>query len=183
VRRRLAALALFFLAPAGPAWAGDAAYRALTLAQLGSFPMDSAQSYDSPIDAWADSEKKKPAKPAPLKIPAWIQKLNGAKVRVSGYMMPIDIDDEGAVQSFTLVKSIMNCCFGLTPNVNETVMCDTPDDKKTRFYMNVPLNVYGTFKVEAVRESGYVVSLYELSVDKVEKVDKADPDSIPKPLR
>jgi hypothetical protein len=175
--RALGVLGLLGLLGGVPAFGADAKgpYKAMTLAQLGAFPCEDPQSYDSPIDAWANAEKPKAKKPAKTVIPDWVKKLDGAKVAVSGFMVPFDVQDDG-VLSFSIVKSILICCFGQTPRVNENVMCQMPEGKPAKFLVNIPLRVSGTLHVAEVHEDGYLVSLYSMDVDAVEVIENPDPE-------
>jgi len=150
------------------------AYREMTLAQMGAFPYEVEHSYERPFDAWVESEKPKPKKQAKLVIPAWAKKLDGVKLAVPGFMVPFDAEQDG-VLSFCLVKSIMVCCYGLAPRVNENIMCDMKVGQKTKFYINIPIKVYGTLHVEEVKDDGDLIALYRMDVDKVEKIEKPDP--------
>jgi hypothetical protein len=150
-------------------------YQNLTLSDLGAFPYDTPQSYDQPIDAWVASEKRKFRTARKPVIPAWIRKLDGAKVSVAGFMVPFDVQENG-VTSFILVKNIMICCYGLVPKVNENIMCEVAKGQKEKFYINIPIKVFGTLSVGEVKDDGYVLSLYRLAVERIEKIDKPDPE-------
>jgi hypothetical protein len=174
LRPSLLGLALLLGAPLAVS-ASDGPYKSMTLSQLGAFPCEDPESYDSPIDAWANAEKPKTKKAAKTVIPDWVRKLDGSKIAVAGFMVPFDVEDNG-VLSFSIVKSILVCCFGQTPRVNENVMCQMPEGKPAKFLINIPLRVSGTLHVAEVKEDGYVVSLYSMDVDKVEQIDNPDPE-------
>ena len=164
MRAKAAAALLFLSFPwklvAGPLFFDTSQYQPLTLGQLGSFPIPEPSS-----GALGELPQKKKSAKA-LLIPAWIRNLNGKKVAVSGFMMP-SVNDEDGIDSFALVKSIMNCCYGLQPKVNETVLCDMVEGKKAKFYFNIPVTAYGIFKLDEIKEGGEVVSLFEMSVERV----------------
>jgi hypothetical protein len=149
------------------------AYKSYSLTELGAFPYDSPQSHDLPLDLLVKERKKKPRAAAQMKIPEWIRNLDGSKVAVSGFMVPYDVEDR-SVLSFALVKSILICCYGQAPKVNETVLCQMPPGQKTAFLINVPIKVSGKISVGEVKEDGYVVSLYRLSVERIEKIENPD---------
>ena len=159
-------LILRFFLSLGALYGAPSVIHEVTLVQLGSFDLDEPGIYDVPYDYDAKPRKK----PKPIQIPAWIMHLNGEKVAVSGYMMPVSLDDNGKMDSFTLVKSVMNCCYGVTPKLHETVSCYMPEGKWVDYYVNIPVRVVGRFKVELQREDGYLVGLYSMDVEKIEKL-------------
>ena len=112
-------------------------------------------------------------KPKP-EIPAWIKKLDGTRVAVQGFMVPFDVEEDG-VKSFNLVKNIMMCCFGLAPQLNEMVLCEMAPGLKAQFFVNVPIDVEGVIHVGEVRDNGYLVGIYQMKVEKVEKSKNPDP--------
>jgi hypothetical protein len=151
-------------------------YRKLTLSQLGAFDYESPETSDSALDAWVDSERTEKNGSKKFSIPAWVKKLEGAKIAVPGFMMPFDVDDDG-VANFTLVKSIMNCCYGVAPKLNEFINCTMLAGKKAAFLINVPILVSGTLHLDEVKaDDGELLSLYDMDVDKVEKIDQPDPE-------
>lgn len=151
------------------------AYRKLSLEQLGSFPCDSPEVSDSALDAWVDSERNEARRGKPVVIPLWIKKLDGNKVAVSGFMMPSQMDED-AMTSFILVKSIMNCCFGVAPRVNENVICMVPEGKKFPLYINIPVYIFGILHVDPIKdEEGNLAGIYSMDVEKIEKIEHPDP--------
>ncbi len=53
------------------------------------------------------------------KIPRQIEELNGKKIAVTGFILPVDFD-QGNVTSFILLNNRMGCCFGIMPRMNES---------------------------------------------------------------
>jgi hypothetical protein len=92
-------------------------------------------------------------------IPADIAKLDGQKVVVTGFMLPVRLK-EGLVTEFLLVSDPMVCCYGAVPKVNEwiTVRLATGIEP----LMDVPLAFAGLLRVGPVLDNGYLTTIYEM---------------------
>jgi len=58
--------------------------------------------------------------PADL-IPGQVRQLDGKRVRLDGYMLPVRMEN-GLVKQFLAIRSPMVCCYGVTPGPNEWVV-------------------------------------------------------------
>ena len=98
-------------------------------------------------------------------IPADVKKLNGATVRMRGFMIPMDQSD--TISRFALVPSLWSCCFGEPPQVQHiiTVHCEKG---KGVSYVSRPIVVEGLLEVKETREDGYVVGLFNLTCRSVQ---------------
>lgn len=92
-----------------------------------------------------------------------IQMLNGKKVAVTGFMLPVDFE-EGKVTSFILLNNQMACCFGIMPRMNELIYVKMQGNSSTKFMTDVPIKVFGKFKVG---EENVVGRLYGIEADRV----------------
>jgi hypothetical protein len=79
-----------------------------------------------------------------LVVPAAVQKLNGQKVSIKGYMIPIEMDGQG-VAKFALTEELNTCCFALPAVPNQWIIVTMP--KKTSFIRWDPITVFGTLHV------------------------------------
>ena len=102
-------------------------------------------------------------------IPADVMALNGATVRVNGFMIPIDQAEN--ITSFALVPSLFACCFGQPPQVQHTVICNAPQGKAVGYYPD-ELQVEGKLKVEEKKDEGFIVSVFEIDVTSVKPAVK-----------
>lgn len=103
-------------------------------------------------------------------VPAKIRALNGNKVHIRGFMVPIDIAG-GETRLFALVPSQMSCCYGMTPKLNGWVLVTTPAAKPASLgNVDCLLEVTGDFSSGAVRSESEDGSLYRLDAATVEKV-------------
>jgi hypothetical protein len=143
-------------------------YLPLTLGQLGVYTY-----VDYSDGAPAGSKAAKKRVKHKNQIPKDIQRLDGAKISIVGFMIPYNADGD-YVLDFTLVKSLAICCYGVTPKINETIHCNVPKELRIKMMVNVPLKLYGTLKVGEVWDNGYLLALYRMTVDKMEKASRQD---------
>lgn len=99
------------------------------------------------------------------KIPDSIKNLNGKLVSITGFVMPVNVDDEGNVREFALNGNYDMCFYGGPSKINQWVHVKMKDGAKARFSHN-PTTVSGTLEVGEVIENGQVMSLYRLNGDK-----------------
>ena len=97
-------------------------------------------------------------------IPEDVKKLSGSKLRVRGFMIPMDQADN--VTSFAMVPDLFACCFGQPPQVQHTVVATCPPGRSVSYFPD-ELVVEGTLKVEEKREDGFIVSVFQLDVASV----------------
>ncbi len=100
-------------------------------------------------------------------IPENIRALDGKRVLMTGFMLPID--EVRDIKEFLLVKSLWSCCYGKPPDIHGIVRCVMPKGKTTDYLFD-PLKVVGTFKVEAVLQDGYCVDIFHLNVEFLETI-------------
>lgn len=98
-------------------------------------------------------------------MPKRIKELDGKKVLMTGFMLPID--EVQNIKEFLLVKSLWSCCYGQPPDIHGIVRVVMPKGKTTDYFFD-PLKIVGTFKVEATVMDGYCVDIYQLQVESLE---------------
>jgi hypothetical protein len=133
---------------------GDLADRLDREHQVVSFGTLSSFAYGDPVAPASVSLRGRP------KVPDAILALNGRKVAIDGFMLPIDYDD-GGVTRFLLNASFDMCQFGAPSAVNERVDVTMTDGRRTVF-THRPIRVYGQFEVGERQEGGRLVSLYRM---------------------
>lgn len=114
-----------------------------TIKELGNFPFDPSKDTDVPSD---------------------VHLLEGAKVRVSGFMMPMD--ESFQISHFALMPSLVSCCFGQPPGPEHTIECRTPPDKAIGNTLD-EIVVEGTLHVRVKRQDDYTYSIWEMDVRSV----------------
>ena len=112
------------------------------------------------------SEDAKANKTQKDQIPAPIHALNGKKVSIQGFMIPIKLE-KGATKEFLIVKDQSVCCWGRVPRMNEWVSVRMTKDQTTKFIPDQPVTVFGTLQVGEEIVKGEVMSIYRLDADDV----------------
>jgi hypothetical protein len=133
--------------------------------KLGFEQLASYQFTPPAFDPAADPKAKPPT--GEEQIPATVKSWNGKKAMITGYMVPVKMD-QGLVTEFLLMRNTMACCFGTVPNMNEWVIVKMK--KGVQPMMDVPVAFYGQLKVGAMFENGYMTGLYELEGERMGEV-------------
>lgn len=102
-------------------------------------------------------------------IPKDVLALNGSKVRLIGFMIPMDQAE--SITQFALVPSLFACCFGQPPTIQHTIVVNCPKGKAVSYYPD-EISVEGTLKVEEKREDDFIVSIFEVDVISVKPAVK-----------
>jgi hypothetical protein len=100
-------------------------------------------------------------------MPKRLRELDGKKVLMTGFMLPIDEVEN--IKEFLLVQSLWSCCYGQPPDIHGIVRVVMPKGKPTDYFFD-PLKIVGTFKVEATMMDGYCVDIYQLHVESLEVI-------------
>lgn len=132
-------------------------YVAVSFKKLSSFK------YVEPIPGQGEDEAAKTDQ-----IPAEIKQLDGSKAIVEGWMVPMEVAEDGSVKSFVLVKTQPQCCFGDMQAMNEWVDVMMAPGKNAEFNVDLPMKVYGELEVGEKMEDGFVLSVYRMKADRVE---------------
>ena len=140
-------------------------YQLLTFNMLTSYPFREPN--------WAKMED--PAYIASLKldeqISPQIQAMNGKKVEIQGFMLPLDMP-EGNLRTFMLLKDQMACCYGNIPRLNEWVYVRVPEKKKVSIHQDVLITLLGTLRVGAKFEREVLTGIYHLELDQIQMAQK-----------
>ncbi len=97
-------------------------------------------------------------------IPASIHAYDGRKVVLTGYLLPLQLEN-GLAKKFVLMKDTNTCCFGATPKMNDYVVCQMTG-QGVEAVQDIPVQLTGTIHVQEKREDGYVVSLFTIDGDR-----------------
>lgn len=93
-------------------------------------------------------------------VPRKILDLDRTRVAVSGFMMPMRLDEEG-ITDFVLVKNQLLCCYGQSPALNEWIYVTM--DHPVPVTMDVPITVAGVLEVGADKHEEQILSLYRMA--------------------
>ena len=95
-------------------------------------------------------------------IPENIMALNGRKVAIQGFMVPLDVYQE-VVHTCLLLKNQSSCCYGIPPRINEVITVKA-SGAGIPLVMDEPVTVRGILHVGEIRESGSLMGIYILDV-------------------
>lgn len=104
-----------------------------------------------------------PSRPVADSVPREIQQLDGQRIGIVGFMLPVDFNGQG-VTEFILNASYDMCYFGAPTTPNQFIVVKMKDGRRTRF-VHTPIVVFGTLRVAPERRNGRIVSLYQLEAD------------------
>jgi len=93
-------------------------------------------------------------------IPPWLQTYNGRRVVLTGYLLPLQMEN-GRAKKFILMRDVTTCCYGATPNMNDYVIVSMKGEG-AKADQDIPVMVAGVFNVEETYDNGYVVSLFHM---------------------
>ena len=88
------------------------------------------------------------------KIPDKLKVLNGKKVAVAGFMMPIDQNQDGTTE-FVLNGNYDMCGFGGPISINQWMLVKYTGQGKVP-YTHLPITVFGTLEVGEEYKDGYL---------------------------
>ena len=150
-------------APAAPALPAPAVASASAsdFAILG-FDKLSSFKYEVPDD----SSKPAPSGDPDQQIPSTVREFNNKRVALKGFMLPLKVE-AGMVTEMLILRDQSACCFGATPKINEWVSVKMTGGG-VKPIMDQAVTLYGTLKVGAIRENGYIVGIYELNGEKMQ---------------
>jgi hypothetical protein len=102
-------------------------------------------------------------------IPADVTALTGSKLRLRGYMIPMDQAEN--ISQFALVPSLFSCCFGQPPQVQHTVVVNCPKGKAVNYYQD-EIIVEGFLTVQEKKDDGFIISIYDMECTSVKPAPK-----------
>ena len=99
-------------------------------------------------------------------IPTTVKAFSGKRVSLKGFMLPLKVEG-GLVTELLIMRDQSMCCYGAVPKINEWVAVKMTG-KGVRPIMDQAVTLYGTLKVGAIRENGYLVGIYQLDGEKLQ---------------
>ena len=158
-----AAVATRAATPAIPPPAPEVKIGGQSLVQLGfehlaAFPYEIVDSASGATPAEVEAASKRD------QIPAWIHIYDGKKIVLTGYMLPLLLDN-GLTTKFVLMKDTNTCCFGATPRMNDYVVCQM-SGAGVEATQDIPVQLVGVIHIAEKRENGYIVSLFTMDGEK-----------------
>ncbi len=107
----------------------------------------------------------------PPSVPDEVLALEGSKVIVEGFMIPMEFKD-GQVTSFLLAKSLQGCCYGVSPLPHELVEVTMPEGEGSYYVQWEPVYVTGklTIKIPSEEMPAYA-GIYHMVAESVDTFD------------
>jgi hypothetical protein len=106
-------------------------------------------------------------------VPERFRNLDGKKVLLQGEVAPADFA-LGRGSDFLLCYSVAKCCFGGPPKVQHFVSCRISKDLQGKrlpdWMWSGQIKVFGTMHVKMQKEGELTTSIYQLDVEKIERV-------------
>ena len=129
----------------------------VTLLWLGDFELE--------MPRWNDPEM---AEKMNAQIPERILALDGKRVEITGFAMPMEFGGAGSVTRMLLLADLMGCCFGIMPAFNEMVEVVIPEPGEKGVVNAEAYSVTGTIRVGAENNDwGYVTNLYRIEAEEI----------------
>ncbi len=101
-------------------------------------------------------------------FPDRIQRNDGEVVSIVGYMIPLEWK-ETRVPEFMLVRDLLGCCFGGSPQPDEWINV-IMEGEGADYFPYIPVIVTGKFKIEGIEdEAGYAAGCFHLAGTSVSK--------------
>lgn len=97
-------------------------------------------------------------------IPGIVQQLDGQKVLLTGFMLPMKMEGPLATE-FLLVANSMLCCYGIVPDMNQWVVVKTAKGVKPQ--QDVPMQFFGTLRVQPRFDAGALSAIYHLEAGRL----------------
>jgi len=113
-----------------------------------------------------DTVKSAPNVDPDQQIPSLVKAFNNKRVSLKGFMLPLKVE-AGMVTEMLILRDQSACCFGATPKINEWVSVKMIGGG-VKPIMDQAVTLYGTLKVGAMRENGYIVGIYQLDGEKMQ---------------
>jgi len=102
---------------------------------------------------------------ATAQIPANVRALDGGKVVIEGFLLPVKMNNGLAVE-FLLMKNQSMCCYGVPPKINEWITVQARGEG-VKPVMDQPIAVAGVLHVGPILENGSLAGIYRLDADKI----------------
>lgn len=95
-------------------------------------------------------------------IPEAVRNLDGRRVSVRGFMLPIKLES-GRVTQFLILRNHMACCYGVVPAPNDWIVANSRAGVLSR--QDTAAIHTGVLRVGARREEGFFIGIYVLEIE------------------
>ena len=126
-------------------------------------------SYELPLEVTYFAEKNQIGL-VKKAIPKKVKQLNGQKVKIKGFMVPVTYDKDYHVTGFLFAPDRNSCCFGQIPNLNGFIFSTAKEGVKN--LKDNLIEVTGTLYTEPkFYEKEECVLIYKMDIDSVKKIE------------
>jgi hypothetical protein len=94
-------------------------------------------------------------------IPEAVLNLRGRPIEATGYMLPVEVDDEGKITLFFLLANQQTCCFGDNIQYTEWIVVNVKGGTDV-FDLDRLVTVTGVMDVRADYQDGVFNGLYHM---------------------
>jgi hypothetical protein len=104
----------------------------------------------------------------PMPIPPQIQALNGKKVAIKGFVIPLANSEGLNTKEFLFADELVSCLFCAMLGYDQWMVGNTADPKGFDIkddQFEEPITIYGTFEVGPKFEDGEFIGLYRIKAD------------------
>jgi hypothetical protein len=98
-------------------------------------------------------------------IPPAVRSLDGAKVVIAGFLLPVKMNNGLAVE-FLLLRNQSMCCYGVAPKINEWISVYV-NGQGVKPVMDQPISVAGVLHVGPIMDNGSLAGIYRLDASEV----------------
>lgn len=102
---------------------------------------------------------------ATTQIPPSVRSLDGRKVVIEGFLLPVKMNNGLAVE-FLLMRNQSMCCYGVAPKINEWITVQA-SGQGVKPVMDQPIAVAGLLYVGPILENGSLAGIYRLDAEKI----------------
>lgn len=134
-------------------------YRDVSFNELSNYDYYTPLTYDEPD----------PTRLAQNKIPEEIKAMSGKKISITGFMLPIENDENGRVSQFNLNGNYDMCFYGAPVMMNQWIGVKMKPGKTVPF-SHKEVTIYGSLEIGEEKKDGVVVSIYRMEPDVVATV-------------
>jgi len=126
---------------------------------------------DALLDAVLFPEEYEPEELEALALPERITRFDGRDVSIVGYMIPGELEGN-EVRDFMLVRDLMSCCFGGSPNADEWIDVVMVEGELAVYHPFLPMRVEGRMSLGgAVDDAGFAVGIFHLEASRADLED------------
>lgn len=111
--------------------------------------------------------------PPEERIPGEVRELDGERVMIAGFMVPLAFDRRGNVEAFALSQDLLFCCYGIPPAMHEWIMVTVEEGVRAAYIKDTPIAVFGSIDVGEELDDGFVLSVYRMDALEVTELREA----------